>query len=125
MLYNKKRALKKKFFLFAFYLLFFASGWGVLIWPKEAFSQVSIPNPLKATSLVALFDSITNFLLWVAIPLTTLIIVVGGYYFVTAAGDPEKIKTGKKIILYTVIGLLIIAFSKGVIQIIKIVSSIH
>jgi len=48
-------------------------------------------------------------------------IIVAGYYFVTAAGDPEKIQTAKRIILWTLIGLLVLFCATGLIELLKTV----
>ncbi len=37
-----------------------------------------------------------------------LMFVIGGYFWLTAAGNSDKIKTGQNIMMYTAIGLLII-----------------
>ena len=51
--------------------------------------------------------------------LAPLLIVIGGFYFVTASGDPAKIETGKNIIKYTLIALLIIFLAGPLVSLIK------
>ena len=80
---------------------------------------IVIENPLKAESFIDLVDIITNFIFWVGIAIGPLMIIIGGFYFLTAAGNEEKIRTAKNIILYTVIGLAIILLAKGLISVIK------
>jgi len=46
-------------------------------------------------------------------------IIVAGFYFITATGDPAKIDTAKKIILWTLIGLLVVISAKGLIALFK------
>lgn len=104
MVFNKK--------LFPILILSFL----VLIFsPVLALSQIEIPNPLTATSFEELINNIIDFLFTLAIPLAALMIIVAGFYFVTAAGKPEQITTAKKIILWTLIGFLIILCAKGII----------
>jgi hypothetical protein len=45
----------------------------------------------------------------------------GGFYFLTSGGDPEKIRTAKKIITYALIGLLIVLLASALIFVIKLV----
>lgn len=90
-------------------------------WTQANTQVISIENPLTATSVEALVGSIINFLVIVALALSSLMIVIAGYHFVTAGGDPKKIDTAKKIILYTLIGLGIIMFAKAVNSILKLV----
>ena len=81
--------------------------------------EVRIENPLSSDTLEELIDNIINFIFWVATALAPLMIVIAGFYFITAGGEPAKLQTAKNIILYTVIGYSIILFSKGLILVIK------
>lgn len=95
-------------------LLFVLIG---LILPVICLGQViKIENPLEAETFEELIDSIINFILKIAIVIAPIMIIVSGFYFVTAAGDPEKIKTAKRIILYTMIGLIIVILAEGLIS---------
>ena len=46
-------------------------------------------------------------------------VIYGGFQILTAGGTPEKFTTGRKTILYAVIGYGIIIISKGVTLILK------
>lgn len=92
----------------------------VLILPTLILAEeIRIENPLKITSFEALIDKIINFISWIAISLAPLMVLIAGFYFVTAGGDPKKVTTARNIILYTVIGLAIIFLAKGLIGILK------
>jgi len=80
---------------------------------------ICISNPLKAETFEELVDAIVNFIFWIAIAIVPLMVLIGAFYFLTAAGDPKKIATGQRIILYTVIGFAIILFARGIIAVIK------
>jgi len=65
--------------------------------------------PCTLCHLFVLFKRIVDFLtLYILFPLAVLMIVVGGVMFLTAAGDPGRIGTAKKILTAVVIGLVII-----------------
>jgi len=80
---------------------------------------ISIQNPLNATSFEGLVNNLTNFIFYVALALTPLMIIIAGVQYVTAGGDPKKIETAGKIILYTVIGLVIILLAKALIYVLR------
>jgi len=80
---------------------------------------IEIPNPLTATSFDALISGFINFIFWVAIAVAPLMTLIAGFYFLTAGGDPKKVDTAKKIILYTIIGFAIILMARGLIGIIN------
>jgi len=81
--------------------------------------ETCIQNPLKACSFQDLIDSIINFIFWVSLVLAPLMIVIAGFYWLTAAGDLKRVETAKKIILWACIGLAIILFAKGLISVIE------
>lgn len=78
-----------------------------------------IENPLEYDTLAELVEAVINFIFWFSIPLTILFILVAGFLFISSGGEPEKIKTAKNTIMYTLIGFLIICSSKGIIAVIK------
>lgn len=82
-------------------------------------SALELKNPLEHDTFGELIDAIIIFIFNIALVLAPLFIIIGGFYFVAAAGDAEKIQTGKRIILYTLIGFLIILISRGLVEVIK------
>jgi len=82
-------------------------------------NAVEIENPITYESTPELIGALVNFLMMIAIPIATIMIVVAGFYFVTATGDPEKIQKAKRIVLWTLIGLLIILSAWGFIEVIE------
>jgi hypothetical protein len=77
---------------------------------------VTIDNPLNVDTFTDLICLIIGFLIQISFPIGAIMIIVGGFYFVTAAEDPAKIETGKKIILWTLIGLIIVFSAYGIIR---------
>lgn len=94
--------------------IFVASG---VVQPVLAADKLE--SPIEHKNFGDLIDAIIKFIFNIALALAPLLIVIGGFYFVTAAGDPSKIETGKRIILYTLIGFLIILISRGLVEVIK------
>ena len=84
-----------------------------------AVDAVTLRNPIKAKSFTELLNAIVSFLMMIAIPLASIMIVVAGFYFVTSVGEPEKIQTAKRIILWTLIGLIVILSAWGFIKVIE------
>jgi hypothetical protein len=115
----------KKIFLFFFLILIFFFVALPLVAQEENCQpacppdKFCLPNPLKYCSFEELISKIVDFLWYLALVLFPIAVVVAGFYFITALGDPTKITTAKKIVLYALIGLLIIGSSKGLIALIK------
>lgn len=77
--------------------------------------------PTKYTKIEELIESISNWIFYIALVLAPLMFVLGGAYLITAAGDDNRIKTGKSIITWTIVGLIVIFMVKIFIQAIKFV----
>lgn len=81
--------------------------------------EIRIDNPLNYDTFEDLVNAIIGFFFILAVALAPLMIIIGAFYILTAGGDEKKVNTGKNIILYTVIGLIIILIARGLIGIIK------
>ena len=82
--------------------------------------SVSLINPLgKDSTFLTIANKIIDFLFNIAIPLTAILVLVGGFQMITAAGSPEKFSAGKKTILYAAIGFAVVLLSKGVVGLIQ------
>lgn len=99
-------------------IIFFSLVITALIVPAVSVA-VEITNPLQYDTFKELIEAIANFLFNVALGVAPIMIIIAGFYFITAAGDTAKITTAKNIILYTLIGLLVILLSKGLIALLK------
>ncbi len=82
-------------------------------------------SPITHTTFGSLIDAIINFIFNIAIVVVPLMVIIGAFNLLTAAGDPKKITTGKNIITYTLIGFAIILLAKGVIAMIEEVIGIR
>ncbi len=83
---------------------------------------VSLPNPLGSAgidSIPALIQRVIYFFQIVARGVAPLAIVVGGFYFLTSGGEPNKISIARSIILWALVGLLIVEGAGILIAIIR------
>jgi type IV secretion system pilin len=81
---------------------------------------VTLPNPLGANSTFqTVVTSVTNFLIIIAIPLTTIMALIGAFQMLTSAGDPEKFSKGQKTLIYAAIGFFIVLVSGSIVALIK------
>ncbi len=70
-----------------------------------------INNPSTLNSIQAVTAGIINWLLGLAGGLVIIFLIIGGIYYITAAGDEEQIGKAKKIVTYAIIGLIFILVS--------------
>lgn len=80
---------------------------------------LEIKNPIHWDTIEKLIEAIVDFLIKLALAGAPIMIIIAGYYFVTSRGEPERISTAKKIVLYTSIGLIIILMAKGIVALVE------
>lgn len=78
-----------------------------------------ICNPLKYKSVECLVEAIIDFLIKLSIPVAAIMFVIAGVMFVTSAGDPEKVRTARKVMIYTAVGLAVIILASGLIKVLQ------
>lgn len=72
--------------------------------------NATIPDVLKR-----IFNQITIFLGFVV----PIIIIIGAFQMMFAAGNPEKFAEGKKTIAYAIIGYVIVLMANGIVAIVQ------
>jgi len=80
---------------------------------------IEIKNPLGNATLYDLINRIINYIFTIALSVGAILFVLAGYRFIMAAGDPEKIMTAKKMVWWTIIGLIVIIASKGIMALMR------
>lgn len=76
-------------------------------------------NPLASANFEDLVNTVIMFLIKISIPIATIMFVIAGIVFVTAAGDPAKFKKAKDIMVYTGVGLAVILVASGLIKVLQ------
>lgn len=86
--------------------------------------SINLINPISnCTGVNANFGcvatKIVNAIFYVAIPIVTVMVLIGAFQILVSAGNPEKVQTGKRTILWAVAGFAIIIVGLGITSIIK------
>jgi len=81
--------------------------------------DIPLLNPLGAATFAELVQKILEALFTLSIPIVSIMVMVGGYYILTAAGNEERLKTGRNTITYAVIGFAVILIANGVVSLIR------
>ena len=76
-------------------------------------------SPITHKTFGALVDAIISFIFTIALVLVPLLIVIGAFNIMTAAGDPKKVAAGKSIITYALIGFAVLLLAKGLIAMLE------
>lgn len=78
---------------------------------------LKIGNATK--SVVVAIHDVTDWILGFATALCVIMIIIGGIYYVSSAGDQEQATTGKKILKYSLMGLVVVGISYALIVVVN------
>lgn len=81
--------------------------------------NISIKNPLHAGTIPDILNAVSGFLYALALAFVTVMVLLGGFQILTAAGRPAQIDKGKQTLLWAVIGTVVILIAGGIAGIIK------
>lgn len=70
--------------------------------------RTTLRNPLGTSSITVLVGRATRIFMGVAGSFALLMFVYGGFMWVTSGGNVERVKKGKQVFTYAVIGLVVI-----------------
>lgn len=104
-------------------VLLFLAGAGFLLTSMAFADSKPIPlqNPLGSScnDLSCPAQKVADFLFTIAVPLSGIMILVGGFQMMTAAGNKENYSKGKKTLLYAVIGFVVVLLAGSVASLIQ------
>jgi hypothetical protein len=88
----------------------------VLVVPVLASAQLRVPTApggvaTNARSLPELIQWVINLLLALSGLIALLFLIIGGFWYITSAGNAETAEKGKTTVINAIIGLVIIALS--------------
>ena len=76
--------------------------------PTSEGGTKGLNNPLAVTSLQDLFEAVMTAFIILCVPFIVFFVILAGFQYVTARGNPEKIKAASQALMYAVIGAVII-----------------
>ncbi|MFA5730168.1 MAG: hypothetical protein WC938_03045 [Candidatus Paceibacterota bacterium] len=80
---------------------------------------ILVPYLASADAVTDTIENITDWIVSISIGLATLMYIVGGFLWMSDAGNVERVKIAKSIIMSTTIGLVVILMAKGMISIVS------
>ncbi len=94
--------------------------------PGFAGAQLKAPSGLCAdglncedVSLNGLIIKVINWILAIVLAIDVLVIIIGGFLYITSAGNEERAKSGRKAVINAIIGLIIIIMAYVIAQVVN------
>jgi uncharacterized membrane protein YidH (DUF202 family) len=72
----------------------------------------------KSQTVGDLIIAIIRILLGVLLAVTVLFIIIGGYQYVTSAGNESQAKKGRQTLIYAIIGLVLVVLSYVIVNVV-------
>jgi len=108
----------KVFFQFLFLFILLTIAVAYLSIPVFA-ETISLPNPLPNISTPEdLVKKVVNWLLGLVSVIALIVLVIGGFRYLTSGGNEKAMESAKNIITWAVVGLVIILCSAIIINVI-------
>ncbi len=82
---------------------------------KSSSESVRINNPLTSNTFFDLIGKLIDFAFYLSLGIAPIMIIIAGFYFITAQGEAQKIKLAREMIVWSLIGVLIIFSAKAII----------
>ena len=107
-----------KIFTFALFLIFsFMLGNFVLAVTVSCPGGSTLCDPFGGKTIFIIIEKIIGYLILIGAPILAIMVIYGGFLILSAGDSPEKVKSGKDVILWAVVGYIIVLCSWGVIYI--------
>ena len=87
----------------------------VLISSRLVYAQITY-DAIKELTIGVGIASIIKFLLGLITSVAVLFVIIGGFQYMTSAGNPDQIQKAKSTIKYSIIGLVIIILSYAIVK---------
>lgn len=84
--------------------------------PVSALSECNVEKTEGEKSLMSNVNMLINVFTSVMGFLAVAMIIYGGFMLLTAQGDPARIKRGKDVVLYSVIGLILVMLAYAIVN---------
>jgi hypothetical protein len=78
--------------------------------------SVNVDNPLETDDFTELLGNFLEWLLGIVGSIALLMLIYGGVVYMSANGDPQKAETGKRIVIWTIGGLMIVLLSYSILS---------
>ena len=97
-----------------------SGGWEEPFSGNNSPSSITIENPLgEGATIETLVSRISDFLVLIAIPILSLVVLYSAFQILTARGNESQFESGKKTLLYGLVGFVILLVGEGLVKLLE------
>jgi len=75
-------------------------------------------KPKRIGELFGILDNVFQYIFPLAGLICVVFIIIGGYMWMSAAGDPSRVKTAQDTLTWAIIGLVVVLLAVAIIEVI-------
>jgi len=80
-------------------------------------SSGNLEDPFQNKTIFTIIQNIIGYLIKIGAPILAVMVIYGGFLILSAGDSPEKVKSGRDVILWAVVGYTVVLCSWGIIYI--------
>ena len=82
-------------------------------------AQTTTSVTLPDVNVIEALGRITNWLWTILLIVAVIAVIISGYFFVISSGEPEKVRTAWKLVIYSIVGVIVAGLAWGIVAIIR------
>lgn len=82
----------------------------------DAGSTQNCTEDTGGSTINSIVEDVVNFLSWIVGVISVIMIIVGGFRYITSGGDSTKVTSAKNTIIYALIGLILVALAQFIVN---------
>ena len=111
--------MEKKIILFCLIIVFCLTVSFRNIIRAQEEDIIKLRSPFASTTVEGVVNGLIDFIFQAAVLIAPLMVVVGGFLFATAGGQPEQLVKAKKLLSWTAIGFGIVLLARVIFEAVK------
>jgi len=76
-------------------------------------------EPAPEVEPIGALETIIDIVFTVLIVLAVLFLIIAGFYFVTASGNPEQIGKARNMVIWAIVGVVVALLARGIVSFIR------
>ena len=94
------------------------------VFALSGFESINLSGPAKISDLVIVIQNIISILAPIAAVAFLIMLIVGGFQFLTSGGDPKAVAGARTTLTYAVIGIILVVVSWLILLVIKNITGV-
>lgn len=87
--------------------------------PPAPQSDVTVSKSPDDISVEAAISRVTNWFFVIVLIVAVIFLLVAGFQFITAGGDPDKVNSARQNVMYAMVGVAVAVLARGIVSLVQ------